>query len=239
MQVPHVMSGWNATQSSRKTQTQDTTRAATHIASGRDRSATRSAKGQAHPCRREIAPFLPGLIKTFLSALRTGHAAGPFRPSGALAFASKSLPFSRRLPWSTLEPSRSVLPQPRHRPYGARRRRPCGRERRRCAGLQHSLGCFGALCPPHSGKRFAIVSGVSYLTICRRWSIEYTMAPCFTSIVAGPTSRIEAHVSDPSFSIANERKALVNTKHPTEETQRSHRGGPSLRMRLAERFIFA
>src|ERR1035438_4513937 len=46
-------------------------------------------------------------------------------------------------------------------------------------------------------------------------------------------------VSDSSFSIANERKPLVNTKHPTEETQISHRSGPSLRMWRTEQFIIA
>jgi hypothetical protein len=53
------------------------------------------------------------------------------------------------------------------------------------------------------------------------------------------TARIKALVSDPSFSIAIERKPLVNKKHPTEETQRFHRGGPSSIMRLGQRFIFA
>jgi hypothetical protein len=100
------------------------------------------------------------------------------------------------------------------------------------------LVALGHFVLPILGKRIALASGVSYLTNCKRWSIEYTTVPCFTSVVAGPTARIEAPISDPSSSIAIKRKPLLNTKHPTEERQRFHRGGPSLIMRLAERFIF-
>jgi hypothetical protein len=88
-------------------------------------------------------------------------------------FASQSLPFSRRLSWSIPEPSRSALPLSRDRPCGALQRRPCGHGLRRCASLQHSPGCFGAFCPPYSGKRSC--PGIWSLPPCnrRRWSIEY------------------------------------------------------------------
>jgi len=56
---------------------------------------------------------------------------------------------------------------------------------------------------------------------------------------AGTTTRIRASVSDPSFFIESERKPLVNTKHPTAETQKSHMSDPRLKMRRAEQFIIA
>lgn len=94
----------------------------------------------------------------------------------ALRRSPQNLPFSRRLPWSTLSP-RAQFSCSLVMPLWCAVRRQCGRERRRCAGLPLSLDGFGALCPPYFGKRLALASGVSHLTICRRCSIEYTSAP--------------------------------------------------------------
>lgn len=81
-----------------------------------------------------------------------------------------------------------------------------------------------------------IVATASVVTKARR----NRAAPMPANVLRGRlTARIRAPVSDPSFSIESERKPLVNTKHPTEETQKSHISDPRLRMRRPEQFIIA
>jgi len=102
-----------------------------------------------------------------------GHVFGRFKLSRAPVFASQRHPFSRRLPWNILEPSSSALPRPGDRPCGVRQRRLYERAPRRCANPQHSHGCFGAWCPPYSGKRSRSVNWSLPPDHSRRWSIGY------------------------------------------------------------------
>jgi hypothetical protein len=117
------------------------------------------------------------------------RANGLFKPLVAPAFAAQFLPSSRRLLRNTLEPSRSVLPQPRHHPGGVRQLRRCARGRHRCVSLLHSPRCFGTFCPPSSGKLdrpdiWSLPRGR-----CRRWSMGYSADGSLLFLHNGPAGK--------------------------------------------------
>lgn len=119
-----------------------------------------------------MSPFLrianPGLCR------RLDRASGRIKLLVALAFAAQFPPSSRRLLRNTLEPSRSILPRPRHHPGGERQLRRCARGRHRCASLPRNPRCYGTFCPPSSSKLYCPDTWSLPPGRCRRWSMGYS-----------------------------------------------------------------
>jgi hypothetical protein len=149
--------------------------------------------------------------RTATAAGYNGRAAPRFKRLEALVLASQFLLIFLLLLRSTLEPWRSTLRRSRDLSCGAQRRRRCGPAPRGCVGSRHSLGCFGAFCPPCSGNclRSDILSLPPESHRC--WSIEYNADVSLSYISAVRTNEGKLNRTESALCAQPHKSAPVDT----------------------------